>query len=143
MPATAPSPTAPRHAVDLPRGLHTPAVARHITQRWLETADQTHRLDDAVLIVSELVTNAVRHTGASCRLALSLQNGRLDIAVADHSEDLPEIDRHAGRTAHGGGYGMNIIEQLGGDMTVVPGLGGKTVHVVLPLRPGPDARRSE
>lgn len=75
MSATAPSPTAPRHAVDLPRGLHTPAVARHITQRWLETADQTHRLDDAVLIVSELVTNAVRHTGrpagsrSACRTA--------------------------------------------------------------------------
>ncbi|KUN40452.1 hypothetical protein AQJ30_07345 [Streptomyces longwoodensis] len=142
MSATAPSPAAPRHAVDLPRGLHTPAVARHITQRWLETAEQTGRVEDAVLIVSELVTNAVRHTEASCQLALSLQDGQLDIAVADHSEDLPEIDRHAGGTAPGG-FGINIIEQLGGHMTVVPGLGGKTVHVVLRLRPEPDAFGSE
>ncbi|MGW2835419.1 ATP-binding protein [Streptomyces sp. NPDC001286] len=142
MPAIALSPTAARHAVDLPRGLHTPAVARRITQRWLETAEQTGRIEDAVLIVSELVTNAVRHTGAACRLALSLQDGQLDIAVADHSEALPEIDRHAGRTTCGD-FGLNIIEQLGGGVTVVPGLGGKTVHVVLRLRPGPDTSRNE
>lgn len=129
----APDPT--RHAAVLPRGLHSPAVARRITARWLALSTTGARTADAVTIVSELVTNTVRHTHGSCVLTLTVRAGLLDIAVADDSEELPEP---RGRPAGGerGGFGLEIVRGLGGAITVVPRLGGKTVHVSLPL-PGP------
>ncbi|MBM9617314.1 ATP-binding protein [Streptomyces zhihengii] len=126
----APDPT--RHAVALPRGRHSPAVARRITARWLAVTTGGAPAADAVTIVSELVTNTVRHTRGSCVLTLTVRAGLLDIAVADDSEALPELHR---RTAGGerGGFGLEIVRGLGGVITVVPRLGGKTVHVALRL----------
>ncbi|MGW7263372.1 ATP-binding protein [Streptomyces sp. NPDC054842] len=123
-------PVMQRHTVSLPCGRHAPAVARRITERWLRAADQLDRVADAVLIVSELITNAVRHTRGSCLLTLTVQDGRLDIAVADHSEELPDLHARAGAGDHGG-FGLQIIGRLGGQMRIVPALGGKTVHVLL------------
>ncbi|MEU1039122.1 ATP-binding protein [Streptomyces sp. NPDC005551] len=110
-------------------------MARHITERWLKTADRPDRIADAVLIVSELVTNAVRHTGDSCLLILTVQGQQLDIAVADHSEELPDLGSRAGAGDHGG-FGMDLVCRLGEQVRVVPALGGKTVHVLLRLETG-------
>jgi anti-sigma regulatory factor (Ser/Thr protein kinase) len=110
-------------------------VARRITERWLRAADQPDRVADAVLIVSELITNAVRHTQGSCLLILTAQDGRLDIAVADHSEELPDLHARVGAGDHGG-FGLEIVGRLGGQVRIVPALGGKTVHVLLGPDPG-------
>ncbi|MET9503532.1 ATP-binding protein [Streptomyces sp. NPDC006622] len=128
-------PVTGRRAVALPCGQRAPAVARHITERWLKTADRPDRIADAVLIVSELVTNAVRHTHDSCLLTLTVQGGHLDIAVADHSEELPDLHARASAGDHGG-FGMEIVCRLGARVWVVPALGGKTVHVLLGLETG-------
>ncbi|USQ85921.1 ATP-binding protein [Streptomyces phaeoluteigriseus] len=132
MPATASPPAPAQHVVALPYGLHAPAVARRIAERWLKATEPADHVDDAVLVVSELVTNAVRHTHDSCRLTLTGEGGHLDIAVADHSEDLPDMPVHASGDERGG-FGMDIVRQLGGQVTVVPAIGGKTVHVLLEL----------
>ncbi|MFJ9197267.1 ATP-binding protein [Streptomyces flaveolus] len=128
-------PITERHAVALPYGRRAPAVARHITERWLKTTDQPDRVADAVLVVSELVTNAVLHTRDSCLLTLTLSGGQLDIAVADHGEELPDLHARAGGGQRGG-FGMEIVSQLGEQVRVVPALGGKTVHVQLGLEEG-------
>ncbi|USQ86229.1 ATP-binding protein [Streptomyces phaeoluteigriseus] len=128
-------PVTQRHAVTLPCGRRAPAVARHIAERWLNTADRPDRVADAVLIVSELVTNAVRHTHESCLLTLTVRGGQLDIAVADHSEELPDLHAWASAGEHGG-FGMEIVRRLGAQVRVVPALGGKTVHVLLWLDTG-------
>ncbi|MFF1546615.1 ATP-binding protein [Streptomyces sp. NPDC058291] len=135
MPTVVSLPATRRRAVALPCGRRAPAVARHITERWLETADRPDRVADAVLIVSELVTNAVRHTQEPCLLTLTVQGAQWDIAVADHSEELPDLHARAGAGAHGG-FGMEIICRLGGEVRIVPALGGKTVHVLLWLETG-------
>jgi two-component sensor histidine kinase len=41
-------------------------------------------------VVSELVTNTVRHAPGPCTLALALHDGLLKIAVSDTSRRLPE-----------------------------------------------------
>ncbi|MEU9865538.1 ATP-binding protein [Streptomyces sp. NPDC047971] len=149
--APPPAPTVPRQVVALPCSPHSPAVARRVTARWLEAADYA-RTADAVLIVSELVTNAVRHTDGPCELTLTAHHGTVDIAVTDHSEDLPDLpdlpDLSAlpdlrrtpggvaagaggGRGARQGGLGLEIVRRLGAAITVVPRLGGKTVHAAL------------
>ncbi|MEW2554283.1 ATP-binding protein [Streptomyces zhihengii] len=137
MTITAAAPDTTRHSVALPCGLRSPAAARRITARWLDAAGCGARTADAVTIVSELVTNAVRHTRGPCRLTLTVRAGVLDIAVADDSEVIPDVHR---RTPGGerGGFGLDIVRRLGGAVTVVPRLGGKTVHVALALgaRPG-------
>jgi anti-sigma regulatory factor (Ser/Thr protein kinase) len=134
MPATASVPAMAQHVVALPKGLRAPAVARHIAERWLKATEPSDHVEDAVLVVSELVTNVVRHTHDSCRLTLTVQEGQLDIAVTDHSEDLPDLRQQTTGDEHGG-FGMGIVRQLGGQVTVVPAIGGKTVHVLLELEP--------
>ncbi|TXS26062.1 ATP-binding protein [Streptomyces sp. ms191] len=140
------APSATRHVVALPYGLHAPAVARHVTARRLAPTDAgPERVADAVQIVSELVTNAVRHSRGPCVLTLTVSGAALDIAVADRSEELPQLPGAAGSgtgDAGGtgrrtGGFGMAVIDGLGGTTTVVPALGGKTVHVRLDLGLGP------
>ncbi len=65
------------------------AQARRFTRRTLEEWGAAELEDSASLIVSELVTNAVVHTGTSVRLTLGLQGHDLRIEVED---------RHPGRT---------------------------------------------
>lgn len=126
--------------VALPYGLHTPRVARQITARWLAARGvPASRMGNVVLVVSELVTNAVRHTHEPCTLQLTWHGGRLDVAVADHGEML--LDR-SGTPGERGGFGLLLIEGLGGRIKTVPALGGKTVHATLPLGPASGSHRS-
>ncbi|MER5402665.1 ATP-binding protein [Streptomyces sp. NPDC002599] len=127
-------------AVALPYGLHTPQVARQITARWLAARGApASRMCNVVLIVSELVTNAIRHTHEPCTLQLTLHGSRLDVAVADHGETLPEP---SGTPGEHGGFGLPLIEGLGGRITTVPALGGKTVHATLTLTPSGGPHRA-
>ncbi|MER5584651.1 ATP-binding protein [Streptomyces asoensis] len=126
---------AAQYAVTLPHTRRAPSTARRISERWLKATAPVDRLNEAVLIVSELVTNAVRHTSDSCTLTLTVGDGRLDIAVADHSEELPDLFRCSGDER--GGFGMGIIRELGGRIRSVPAIGGKTVHVLLELQSAP------
>ncbi|MEV6015180.1 MULTISPECIES: ATP-binding protein [unclassified Streptomyces] len=122
-----------RLAVALPCGPHSPRLARHIAARWLAAhGAPASRLCNAVLIVSELVTNAVRHTHEPCTLQLTWRGSRLDIAVADHGEKPPET---SGAPGEHGGFGLPLIEGLGGRIETVPALGGKTVHATVTLTP--------
>ncbi|MFE2533599.1 ATP-binding protein [Streptomyces sp. NPDC059371] len=127
-------------AVALPYGLHTPQVARQITARWLAAhGAPASRMCNVVLIVSELVTNAIRHTHEPCTLELTLHGSRLDIAVADHGEMLPERSSAPGER---GGFGLPLIEGLGGRIKTVPALDGKTVHATLTLAPSSGPHRA-
>ncbi|WP_328443506.1 ATP-binding protein [Streptomyces sp. NBC_00386] len=133
-PTRSPSPVADHQlTVALPYGLRTPQVARQITARWLAAyVAPASRMCNVVLIVSELVTNAIRHTREPCTLKLTLHGSRLDVAVADHGETLPETSSTPGEH---GGFGLPLIEGLGGRITTVPALGGKTVHATLTVTP--------
>lgn len=142
MTITAPplTPSATCLVVALPGGPRSPAAARRIAAGWLEAAECT-RTADAVLIVSELVTNAVRHTRGPCLLILAEHGGSLDIAVSDHSEDMPDVHRPAGGDQRGG-FGLEIMRHLGDSLRVVPRIGGKTIHVALRVdTPAHDRRR--
>lgn len=84
--------------------------------------------DDALLVTSELVTNAVRHTQGPCALDLALGDEGIDIDVSDGSPDPPR-PRTPDRTGSGGGYGWLLVARLAADLTVRPAAGrGKTIH---------------
>ncbi|MET9730568.1 ATP-binding protein [Streptomyces sp. NPDC006458] len=121
------------HRVALARSRHAPAVARRITGRWLAVRGVAHGpASDALLIVSELVTNAMRHTSGRCTLALTVYGGEVDIAVADTSPQVPRL--RAGTDVNApGGRGLALVCATGARITVAPASGGKTVHAVLDL----------
>lgn len=97
--------------VDLPDGPEASAEARTAARRvlagWHADGDT---VEAAELIVSELVTNAVRYGAPPVRLRLLHADGRLTCEVHDTGTAAPHL-RHA-RTADEGGRGLFIVSQL-------------------------------
>ncbi|MGP4003527.1 ATP-binding protein [Streptomyces sp. 8N706] len=87
--------------------------------------------DTLVLVVSELITNALRHGGGRYTLELSAGHDTLNVAVSDPSP-APPRDRTPDLNG-GGGFGWPMVRRLARTLTVTPGPGrGKTIHAQLP-----------
>ncbi|WP_105973164.1 SpoIIE family protein phosphatase [Streptomyces geranii] len=89
-------------------------------------------MDTVLLVVSELVTNALVHTDGQVRLDLTLFNGRLRVAVADNSPRTPIRPTNLGWEATGG-RGMLLVEAMSATWGTVPVSGGKQVWSEIPL----------
>ncbi|MFJ3633354.1 ATP-binding protein [Streptomyces sp. NPDC090112] len=88
--------------------------------------------EDLLLIVSELVTNAVLHAHGPYALTVSLGPGRAGIAVTDGSGDMKARSPDAGTRRIGpGGRGLKIVRALGADLFVSRSDRGKQVVAVL------------
>ncbi|MFJ9596849.1 ATP-binding protein [Streptomyces virginiae] len=129
-----------------PSGPRTAMQARDRVRVLLEssgvvragTAAGEALLTDALLVTSELVTNAVRHGGGLLGFDVSLCAGGagLRIAVTDATSTAPPSPpaRPAGATKGRGGFGWPLIHRLARSVTVAPGAhGGKRIEVVVPL----------
>ncbi|MEU3315692.1 ATP-binding protein [Streptomyces sp. NPDC006662] len=86
--------------------------------------------EDIVLIVSELVTNAVLHADGPYALTVSLEQRRAGIAVSDGSADLSGHHGPAQRVGSGG-RGLKIVRALGAELFVSRSGRGKHVIAVL------------
>ncbi|WP_432027573.1 SpoIIE family protein phosphatase [Streptomyces sp. 1222.5] len=101
--------------------------ARRFTRRTLRTwGVERDTLDAALLVVSELVTNALVHTGGPVRLDMSLVNHRLRLAVADSSPRSPMKPASIGWEATGG-RGILLVEAVSAAWGTIPVSGGKQV----------------
>ncbi|OKK17205.1 ATP-binding protein [Streptomyces sp. CB00455] len=87
--------------------------------------------DTAVLVVSELVTNALRHGGGICTLRLTAHPGAIEVAV-DDADPRPPRPRTPDLTGGTGGFGWHMVNDLALVTAVIrrPG-GGKTVSALL------------
>jgi anti-sigma regulatory factor (Ser/Thr protein kinase) len=97
--------------VTLPDGPEGANFAR----RAMARAGELWRLDrevtdTAMLLVSELVTNAIRHGKPPVGLALRLDGSRLRVEVTDCSPTLPLVARSDPEQA--GGRGLQIVQDL-------------------------------
>jgi serine phosphatase RsbU (regulator of sigma subunit)/anti-sigma regulatory factor (Ser/Thr protein kinase) len=88
-------------------------------------------VQNAELVVSELVTNAVTHTGTAPGLVLAREPGLLRISVSDSSTRHPS-PRDAEPDAVGG-RGMGIVDVLARAWGTTPTGEGKEVWAELPL----------
>jgi anti-sigma regulatory factor (Ser/Thr protein kinase) len=127
--------------VAIPLGVQAPAVARSAVAEWLADQVAPCVLETALLLVSELVTNSVRHSGVpegddvvvhvdlwrdGCRLEVE-DPGR-DGVIAPQPQDL----------LNGGGMGLHLVQMLSERWGVVRAAEGPTrVWAQLPRAAAP------
>ncbi|MET9361797.1 ATP-binding protein [Streptomyces sp. NPDC006632] len=103
------------------------AEARSATAGYVRRACPWADQDAVVLVISELVGNAVRHTErGDWHLCLRIQDAVLTADVQDTSPALPAPRRPD--LAEGGGMGWHIAEDLTSKLTVLSHPDGKTVR---------------
>ncbi|MFD8417997.1 ATP-binding protein [Streptomyces sp. NPDC059466] len=139
-----PSGIVPRSAslriTESPQGF---AQAREFTRRTLGSWALGDRSDDAVLVVTELATNAVLHAAdqtpagqTGVWLKLTLRRAHLVCAVTDQSESPPLCPRTDGALeVHG--RGLRIVEALSEHWGWTRSPAGKTVWAMLSAPPRP------
>lgn len=84
--------------------------ARTLVSRACRNWNVPHIADDAELVITELVENAIRHTGTPCDVDIELSEGRLRITTHDGST-VPPRRRYPGLDRPGG-RGLLLIEKL-------------------------------
>ncbi|MFD4243331.1 ATP-binding protein [Streptomyces sp. NPDC058525] len=106
------------------------ALARRAAVRFVRTRCPWADVHDVVLVVSELLGNAVRHTDdGGWRLRMACRRPEeLLVEVSDSSSVRP-VPR-PGDPDNGGGFGWGIARQLTSSLTVVPHGAGKSVRAV-------------
>ena len=122
----------PPASINLPADAHAPSQAREFLRRVRceHGVDPVGRLDSAQLLVSELVTNAVRYGAPPLVLAVECEQGLgLQVRVSD-SETSPPVPREAGDCEESG-RGMTLVEVISDAWGVEPAPSGKTVWFLL------------
>ncbi|MBK6763092.1 MAG: alpha/beta fold hydrolase [Micrococcales bacterium] len=88
-------------------------------------------IDDAELITSELVTNAIRHADGVVELRMSALPHRVRISVVDNApEVLPTVAEDRGLRT--GGRGLALVAKIAADWGCETGTGDKEVWAELP-----------
>lgn len=90
------------------------------------------RLDDFVVAVNELLTNAVRHGGGAGRVTLWVEAGSLVCEVSDHGTGLGAVDPSRSRRPAAdqpGGWGLWLAGELTDAMVLKSGPDGTTVRI--------------
>jgi hypothetical protein len=87
------------------------------------------RVDDAALVATELLSNALRHAGTTAQLAVTINAEHVRVAVFDTTRDAPVVSAHPGAA---GGYGLRLIDEVSTRWGWQPTADGKTVWCDLP-----------
>ena len=117
-----------------------PSRAREIVTRTLTGSPQARVTDEALLVVSELVTNAVLHGRCeSTDLSVCTDADSVLIGVSDRNGEAPTIRPSSEEP---GGKGMRIVDRVAERWWVDGSVLGKTVWCRLRVAdPSTDGRR--
>jgi anti-sigma regulatory factor (Ser/Thr protein kinase) len=115
----------PRRTMQLDSSPSSPARARALAADAVADLQLGSVADDVALVVSELVTNAIRHAEPPVELEIETGEYAVVVAVADCSSDRP-VARHAPEDAEGG-RGLELIDLVASETGVRPEPPGKTV----------------
>ncbi|MFB4275504.1 MULTISPECIES: ATP-binding protein [unclassified Nonomuraea] len=99
--------------------------ARSLVRAELTRWGLTSSVDDCLLIVSELITNVVRHGGSAYALRLEDRDGRLYGEVFDPGGGVPR--RRSPDADAISGRGLQIVAAIADDWGVAAADGGKVV----------------
>lgn len=109
-------------------------IARALARWQLEALTET-----AILLTSEVVTNAIVHAQSQIAVTITRDDYRtITVAVTDRSRIVPRLQHHVEDSATGRGLG--ILDSLASSWTVVSEDVGKTVKFTLRHPSVPEAR---
>jgi anti-sigma regulatory factor (Ser/Thr protein kinase) len=105
--------------LDLRRDVEAPAIARAAVDGWCPELDGGQpRLETLLLLVSEIVTNAVLHSrgpaDAPILVTASVTGQKVEVAVIDAGEGFTPTGRPAPRASDRmtvGGYGLYVVDR--------------------------------
>jgi anti-sigma regulatory factor (Ser/Thr protein kinase) len=111
----------------LPPSAESASVARWLVNDLLRDQVDPDTLDTAALLTTELVSNAIRHTGDELVLTVRLDRARLRVGVSDSSHRRPQLVQVGSRDTSG--RGLHLVEAMADRWGVDPGERGlgKTV----------------
>ncbi|NBE53181.1 ATP-binding protein [Streptomyces boluensis] len=114
------------------------AHARHLVSEFIARIRASaaftvpaEALGAALLVVTELVTNVVKHAAGPCVLELELTGDALDISVWDTEPALPVMA--APDALRPSRHGLEIVHALCRDLTLEQRAGGKRIIASVPL----------
>lgn len=109
------------------------AAARHLVDRACRSWGVTRIADLAELIVTELVSNGVRHARTDLEVRVGLRHRQLHLSVRDGSPNLP-VRGATGETLAESGRGLLVVEALTHRWGCTPVPDGKVVWATLHTR---------
>ncbi|HSP38367.1 MAG TPA: ATP-binding protein [Frankiaceae bacterium] len=95
---------------ELPASMASVEAARALVRGALSSCPEAV-VDVARLLVSELVTNAIRGSGQPILVRISAREGQVAVAVRDHAPGTPEL-RESVADGSDCGRGLRIVETL-------------------------------
>lgn len=122
-------PTVSSVGASWPAAADTVREARRLVREQLREHGRAALVDNAELIVSELVGNVVLHVGGTVRLSLELRQDDVLLEVSDNSPLSPHL-RLFSRTSSTG-RGMRLVHSLSAEHGVRTSGSGKTIWVRL------------
>jgi anti-sigma regulatory factor (Ser/Thr protein kinase) len=100
-------------------------AVRHAAERHLTEVGVDAQIDAIILMISELITNALRHGSPPATISVNTEGRRVRVAVSDHSPEVPHVLPM--EPTRVGGNGMRIIDSLSNTWGYEPVDGGKAV----------------
>ena len=101
------------------------AVARQLVSRALGDWGLIDAEETTLLLVTELVSNGVRHANTPLTLTLSYDGARIRIGVSDDDTSPPTLASASVKTHHG--WGLRLIGGLSSNWGTIINPDGKTV----------------
>lgn len=107
-------------------------VARSHAQQVLGSIERD-TADDILLVVSELVTNALLHGTGPITLSVAVEPDEVVVAVTDHGPESPSFGTSQVDAEHG--RGLRIVQRLTSTWDVQRSDRSKTITAVVRLQP--------
>ena len=102
-----------------------PRMARQAVREWLADVGCSDAVvEDALVVVSELTTNAVIHAGSAATIVASFDHGRLRVEVHDEDPGAPQLRAQPDRS---GGWGLQVVAALADEWGWLATSSGKQV----------------
>ena len=98
------------HHLELPAHLGSVSDARQFVRERLALHGVAETAETALLLTSELVTNAIVHAAGGARLCITLEGGSVRVTVQDPSDALPHHREAAAGAMNG--RGLTLVARL-------------------------------
>jgi sigma-B regulation protein RsbU (phosphoserine phosphatase) len=114
-------------SLEMPPDGTSPGVARRHVRAALHDAGLDGLVDDALLLVTELVTNAVVHAGTAVHLTITTHGAGLHVEVSDQSPGATPVLRGEADSGRESGRGLFLLDALAESWGTTHTRGAKSV----------------